>query len=101
MTDGTNDFDFASRFQSAKHNPVTPPRQPSSHYNTMSMDSTIGEKPSTPPRAFHFGGDAHRSDSPIDHPNDRPRAHHAREPSTPSDKSYRSGPSAESGRSSS
>ena len=109
-TDGTDETDFATRLQSAKRNPVAPSRHTmTSHYNTTLLDSTTNEKPSQPSTAFRYGGDGHRSDSSLDHPNDRPRAQHTRSSRrssqyyemTPSNNSYRSGPSAESGRSSS
>ncbi|KAF2034305.1 aquaporin [Setomelanomma holmii] len=107
MTDGTNESDFATRLQCAKHNPVSPPRPvASSHYHTTSMGSILREKPSQPSAAFAYGGDGHHSDDHIDHPTDRPRAQHGRGSRRsshshyerePSDDSYRSGPSAESG----
>ncbi|KAH7078774.1 aquaporin-like protein [Paraphoma chrysanthemicola] len=110
MTDGTNDTDFATRFQHAKHNPVTPPCQvASSHYHSTSRGTTLREKPSQTSPAFHFGGDGHYSDTSLDHPTDRPRAHHIRGSRrsshshfevAPSESSYRSGPTAESGSSS-
>ncbi|KAF1830961.1 aquaporin-like protein [Decorospora gaudefroyi] len=78
-TDGTNEHDFAAR----------------SSIRDM-------EKPATPMQAYIHGLDGHRSAAArVNHPEDRPRAHHQRRDSSPhesaSDISYRNGPSAESG----
>ncbi|KAF2823211.1 aquaporin [Ophiobolus disseminans] len=110
-TDGTDESDYAPRRQTTKRYPVNPTRATmSSHVNTMSLDSTAYDKPNQPAPAFIHGGDGHRSESSLDHPNNRPRAHHSRSSRRsshshfemmPSDDSYRSGPDVESGRSSS
>jgi aquaporin related protein len=113
MTDGANETDFATRLQHAKRNPAMQKRQPKSPDHNTSMDAAADVKSSAPMPAFLHGGDGHhRSDSDndsLDHPNDRPRAQHTHSSrrssqsnyEIASDRSYRNGPSAESGKSSS
>jgi aquaporin related protein len=109
-TDGADETDFATRLQTAKRNPAkVPPQTTSPHHGTMPLHSATHGKISQPIPAFIHGGDGHhRSDNSLDHPNDRPRAQHTRSRRSSqsnyemtSDSSYRNGPNAESGRSSS
>lgn len=110
-TDGANETEYAHRFTSrpkTQRYPVTPSRRDPSSDSNISMQTALHVKPSTPAPAFLHGFDGHRSDSYLDHPNDRPRAQHtcssrrsSRSHYELSDRSYRSGPDAESGRSSS
>jgi len=103
-TDGTNEYDFATQLQAGKHQPARIQRQvapvPESH---STLSTALEEKPAKPMPVFTMGMDGHQSDSPssaVNHPDDRPRAHHRRGSSTyerASDYSYRSGPSTESG----
>jgi aquaporin related protein len=103
---------FADRFKTVKGQRSTVPRQSfSSHDNIIPMGPNSYELPSQPTAVHQHGFDGHRSDSSIDHPGDRPRAKHthskiSRRPSATqyemtSDVSYRNGPRAESGGSSS
>lgn len=88
-TDGTGEQDFAMPLQ-------TSTRQP-----TMSQTRAIPSlvRPATPTPAYMQTLDGHRSEI-VNHPDDRPRAHHKRNSSQSemaSDSGYRNGPSAESG----
>ncbi|KAF2857035.1 aquaporin-like protein [Plenodomus tracheiphilus IPT5] len=103
-TDGTDEHDFGSQLQGGRHQPARIQRQVVSTLNNdPSTPTSFVEKPEHPLPVFVMGMDGHRSDSrttAVNHPDDRPRAHHARNSSTDepaSDRSYRSGPSAESG----
>jgi aquaporin related protein len=114
-TDGTDETDFGTRVQTAKSGPVTPSRQvgSSSQYDTTFTGSTMNGEVSQPMPAFTHGGDGHHrshtGSESLDHPNERPRAKHTRSSrrssqshyEMASNNSYRHGPSAESGRSSS
>jgi aquaporin related protein len=106
-TDGTDEHDFATQLQAGKRQPARVQRQvmpPTNNNGPTAPD--YASRPSHP-RAVHVHGvDGHRSDSlhsAVNHPDDRPRAHH--KPSSShhemaSDRSYQSGPSVESGSSS-
>ncbi|KAI8937974.1 hypothetical protein NX059_005654 [Plenodomus lindquistii] len=103
-TDGTNEHDFGTQLQGGRHQPVRIQRQVVPAFkNHPSIPTTFVEKPEQPRPVYIVGMDGHRSSSPatvVNHPDDRPRAHHAQNSSTDattSDHSYRSGPSAESG----
>jgi hypothetical protein len=89
-TDGTSDAtDFASRIRTAKHGP---------HHNVALTTNQVGsaadsnsfEEPSSPMPAFHAGYDGHRSQTAL---RSSINQHHE----DTSDRSYRSGPSVESG----
>ncbi|KAH8710207.1 aquaporin-like protein [Phaeosphaeriaceae sp. PMI808] len=98
-TDGTDETNFATYFQPNMK------KAPPAH-QTISMDAARREKLTkpipAPMPAFQHGGDGHHQSSnantSINHPDDRPRAHHTR--ILGYDHSYRSGPSTESGTSS-
>ncbi|KAF1841548.1 aquaporin [Cucurbitaria berberidis CBS 394.84] len=97
-TDGANEHDFASQLQSGKRQPSRIQRQVKPSSNTATMEHI--EKPTHPEAVFAQGMDGHRSDNAVNHPDDRPRAQHKRASSNyeiASDRSYRSGPDAESG----
>lgn len=108
-TDGTDEYDSEPRHFATKSYPMMPTRTTtSSHACTLSIDSTAYDKPHHPAPAFLYGGDGNRSDNSLDHPNNRPRAHHSRSSRRsshshyemqPSEHSYRSGPDTESSRS--
>ncbi|KAJ4325617.1 Aquaporin-1 [Neodidymelliopsis sp. IMI 364377] len=89
-TDGTSDAtDFASRIRTAKHGP---------HHNIALTTNQVGsaadsnsfEEPNSPMPAFHAGYDGHRSRTAL---RSSINQHHE----DTSDRSYRSGPSVESG----
>lgn len=80
-TDGASDsMDFATRIRGAKHGP---------HHIVATHNQTDSAAISDPMPAFHPGHDGHRSQSALE---SSARGHHEM-----SDRSYRSGPSVESG----
>lgn len=114
-TDGTNESEFSPPFNQASrpapelHKSILPRYNVNGHISTESGGIALSNLPNKPPASFHHGGDGQYS---IDHPNERPRAQHglssyssrSRSQSHPepqyeetSERSYRSGPSAESG----
>lgn len=89
-TDGTSDsMDFASRIRVAKHGAHRNAADIYNHTDSIAM-SDISEKPSSPMPAFHQGHDGHHSQSALNSPTQQ---HHEVMP----DRSYRNGPSIESG----
>ncbi|KAI0580869.1 aquaporin [Pyrenophora tritici-repentis] len=99
-TDGTEEHDFVIQLQSGQIQPAKIHRQamPALDGTTSTITDSI-EKPMTPTPVHMHNLDGHRSDT-INHPEDRPRAHHKRGSSQhemASDSSYRHGPNAESG----
>ncbi|CAA9965204.1 Aquaporin [Pyrenophora teres f. maculata] len=99
-TDGTEEHDFVIKLQSGQIQPTKIHRQAMPALDgTMSAITDSVEKPATPTPVYMHSLDGHRSDT-INHPEDRPRAHHKRGSSQhemASDSSYRHGPNAESG----
>ncbi|EUC47045.1 hypothetical protein COCMIDRAFT_35348 [Bipolaris oryzae ATCC 44560] len=88
-TDGTEERGIASQAQLSERQPVTASSQPRPSVAWPPMPTSV----------YIQALNGHRSET-IDHPNDRPRAHHTYSSSgyeISSDSSYRSGPSAESG----
>jgi aquaporin related protein len=100
-TDGADERDFAAQLQSGARQPARIQRQvmPSMTDATTVSTTTDIEKPATPMPVHMHGMDGHRDT--VNHPDDRPRAHHQKRSSSQyemaSDSSYRHGPSAESG----
>ena len=79
--------------------PAMVQRQQMPSLDTMSTSTGFVEKPAAPMPAHLQMFDGHRSDT-VNHPEDRPRAHHKRGSSQyemSSESSYRNGPIAESG----
>ncbi|KAG9189826.1 hypothetical protein G6011_06694 [Alternaria panax] len=98
-TDGTDEHDFAKRLRSGTRQPTMAQRQAMPSLETISTSTSCVEKPAAPLPAHMQTFDGHRSDI-VNHPEDRPRAHHKRGSSQyemASESSYRNGPSAESG----
>ncbi|KAF2876978.1 aquaporin-like protein, partial [Massariosphaeria phaeospora] len=103
-TDGTDDTAFLP--PNRPINGPLPSRSSSwSRYTTANVGTGVGSLPAHPLPTLQHGSDGHYSErSPIDHPNDRPRAQHRRSSLSSrsqyeiaSEHSYRSGPSTESG----
>ncbi|KAI4712802.1 hypothetical protein J4E89_001777 [Alternaria sp. Ai002NY15] len=98
-TDGTDEYDFAKQLRSGTRQPTMTQRQAMPSFGTLSTSTGHTEKPAAPLPVHMQTLDGHRSDT-VNHPEDRPRAHHNRGSSSyemTSDSSYRNGPSAESG----
>ncbi|KAL1796251.1 hypothetical protein ACET3X_004791 [Alternaria dauci] len=96
-TDGADEREQARQLRSSIVLPTTVQRQQMPFWNTMSTSTS--QKPAAPMPAHIQTFDGHRSDS-VNHPDDRPRAHHKRgslQYEMSSESSYRNGPSAESG----
>ncbi|RMZ69380.1 aquaporin [Pyrenophora seminiperda CCB06] len=98
--DGTNEHDAVIKIlQLGKRQPTKIHRQAMpSLYDTISTTTDCIEKPTAPTPVYMHNLDGHRSET-INHPDDRPRAHHKRsspQHETASDSSYRHGPNAES-----
>jgi len=99
-TDGADEHDFVTQLQSGKRQPTKVHCQamPSLHGAASTM-TDYTEEPMTPTLTSMHTLDGHRSDT-INHPDDRPHAHHKRNSSgheMASDSSYRHGPNVESG----
>ena len=98
-TDGTDEYDFAKQLRSGTRQPTMTQRQAMPSFGTLSISTGHTDKPAAPLPVHMQTLDGHRSDT-VNHPEDRPRAHHNRGSSSyemTSDSSYRNGPSAESG----
>jgi aquaporin related protein len=117
-TDGTDESDFAPPFHGLNKPHVQHQEHVSgkegaptvniSNGNSTSSTSTSAQPPQRPSPIHPHGTDGHRSSEWIDHPIDRPRAHHAHNSSRSSrsrshysefhnsDSRYRSGPTLES-----
>ena len=98
-TDGTDEYDFAKQLRSGTRQPTMTQRQTMPSFGTLSTSTGHTEKLAAPLPVHMQTLDGHRSDT-VNHPEDRPRAHHNRGSSSyemTSDSSYRNGPSAESG----
>jgi len=99
-TDGTDEHDFVIQFQSGNRQPTKIHHQAlSSLHGTTSTITDCIEKPRASTPVYMHNLDGHRTKT-INHPDDRPRAHHRRSSSQhemASESSYRHGPNAESG----
>lgn len=103
-TDGADEVDFATQLQGGKRQPAHVRHQVMSSSEKIASPPTacVG-RPAYGPATLAYGMDGHRSESEavvVNHPDDRPRAHHTKKLAnneTMSEQSYRSGPSAESG----
>jgi aquaporin related protein len=98
-TDGTDEHDFAKQLRFGTTQPTMAQRQAMPSFDTLSTSTGCMEKPAAPMPVHMQTFDGHRSDI-VNHPEDRPRAHHKRgslQYEVSSDASYRNGPSAESG----
>jgi aquaporin related protein len=101
-TDGADERDVATRFQSGTRHLAKTQHQAMPSMTDAATVSTTKDctgKPATPTPVYMHGMDGHRDT--VNHPDDRPRAHHYKHKSSQyemaSDSSYRHGPSAESG----
>ena len=98
-TDGADERGQVRNLRSSVMLPAMVQRQQMPSLDTMSTSTGFVEKPAAPMPAHLQMFDGHRSDT-VNHPEDRPRAHHKRGSSQyemSSESSYRNGPSAESG----
>ncbi|CAN9211246.1 unnamed protein product [Alternaria alternata] len=98
-TDGTDEREQLRKLRSSFMLPTMIQRQQMPSLDTVSTSTGFVEKPAAPMPAHLQMFDGHRSDT-VNHPEDRPRAHHKRGSSQyemSSESSYRNGPSAESG----
>ncbi|KAB2098909.1 hypothetical protein AG0111_0g12739 [Alternaria gaisen] len=98
-TDGADEREQVRKLRSSVVPSAMVQRQQMPSLDTMSTSTGFVEKPAAPMPAHLQMFDGHRSDT-VNHPEDRPRAHHKRGSSQyemSSESSYRNGPSAESG----